>query len=116
MSDSIEPHGVPTADELLEAVEECLRTELLPDLDGRQQYLVRVCSAAVAQVRRELQLHDVQAAADRARLADLGVRDDAELVAEIRAGVSGERRRAIVVALTQRVRDQLAVVDPRSVS
>lgn len=106
-----------TMDELLEAVEECLRDELLPAAEGRSAYLLRVSVGALAQVRRELALGpELDEAHDR-RLVTLGVADDLALATEIRAGGLTEGRRdEIVAALRERVSDQLRVVQasPRS--
>ena len=110
---TVRPHAVPTADELLEAVEECLRDELLPSAEGRAGYLLRVSVAALAQVRRELALGAELDRAHRHRLATLGVADDLALADEIRAGhLSDARREAILAALRASVADQLRVVAP----
>ena len=110
---SHQPHAVPTADELLEAVEECLRDELLPAADGRTSYLLRVSVAALSQVRRELALADELDEAHRRRLERLGVADDLALADEIRAGVIDDARRyEIVLACRERIADQLRVVSP----
>ncbi len=107
------PHAVPTIDELLEAVEECLREELLPSAEGRARYLLRVSVAALAQVRRELTLSESLDAAHRARLERLGVVDDLALATEIRdGGLSPDRRADILRMLGERVADQLRVVAP----
>jgi hypothetical protein len=109
----IEPHAVPTVDELLEAVEECLRDELLPEADGRTNYLLRVSVAALSQVRRELALGAQIEETHRRRLDLLGVADDLGLAAEIRAGgLDPARHNEIVLALRERVADQLRVVAP----
>lgn len=108
-----QPHAVPTTDELIEAVEECLREELLPEADGRASYLLRVSVAALAQVRRELSLSDELDDAHQRRLERLGVTSDVALAEEIRAGnLSKPRRADVIAALRERVADQLRVVAP----
>ena len=107
-------HGVPTTDELLEAVAECLADELMPQASGRERYLLRVCVAALGQVRRELTLGPQHDRDHSERLARLGVADDAALAEEIRAGIGPERTAAVMAALRERVRDQVAVVSADS--
>jgi hypothetical protein len=50
----------PTIDELLAAIEGFLEQEIFPHVDGARQFHTRVALAAMAMVRRELELHEVQ--------------------------------------------------------
>ena len=104
--------GVPDRDDLLEAVAECLRDELLPDLAGRARYLLQVCLSALEMVRREEAHGQELAAAEQAFRSETGTVDDAALVAEIRAGVDEARAAQLVEALVRRNRADLAVVRP----
>lgn len=101
------PHDRPTADELLEAVQEWVSG--LP-LDGRDHFLARVTTRVVDVVRREIVLAPTLAARHAERLAALGVESDAELAAQIR---SGRDDRIVVRALCDTVIDKLRVADPR---
>jgi hypothetical protein len=83
--------GVPTTSDLLEAVTEYLRDELLPAADGATRYQLRVCVAALEIARRDLTYGPAVAAEHQRLLATLGVSDDAALAAEIRRGLSPER-------------------------
>jgi aminoglycoside phosphotransferase (APT) family kinase protein len=100
------PHDRPTADELVEAVQEWIGT--LP-LTGRDAFLARVAGRALDVVRREAVLGPALAAAHAVRLASLGVGSDAELAAAIRAGRDdAEVERAVHAAVV----DKLLVADP----
>jgi hypothetical protein len=67
-------HGIPTTQELLEAVREFLEQDVMPATDGRLRFHARVAANALAQVERELELG----------MPDLA--GDAELCAAIRDG------------------------------
>jgi aminoglycoside phosphotransferase (APT) family kinase protein len=102
-----QPHDRPTAGELLEAVQEWI--DGLP-LAGRDAFLAKVATRALAVVGRELDLGPALAAAHAARLDALGVSDDAELAAAIR---SGRDDAAVESAVRAAVVDKLRVADPR---
>jgi hypothetical protein len=107
--------AMPTVLDLLEAIEECLADEVLPDAEGRTRHLVRLSAAAVAQVRRDLELGPDLEAAHRRRLDRLGVADDIELADEIRrGGLTDDRRNDVLAALRERVADQLSIVSSGS--
>ena len=100
------PHDRPTADELLEAVQEWLATL---SLLGRDHFLTRVSTRALDVVRRELALGPTLAARHQERLAALGVDSDTELAAQIRAG---RDEPAVNTAVCEAVIDKLLVADP----
>jgi aminoglycoside phosphotransferase (APT) family kinase protein len=104
------PHDRPTADELLEAVQEWVAGLALA---GRDRFLGRVTARALDVVRRELRLGPTLAARHARRLADLGVETDTELAAEIRAGRDGP---TVVAAVRDAVIDKLSVADPDQLS
>jgi len=79
-------HGEPTAAQLLEAVREFLEGDVMASTQGRVQFHARVAARVLATVERELALDGRDRAAHAARLASLGVTDDAELAAAIRGG------------------------------
>ena len=101
------PHDRPTAEELVEAVREWV--EALP-LSGPDAFGQRVATRALRIVERELALAPELGPRHLARLAALGVRDDAELARRIRAGVDDD---ATVAAVREAVVDKLTVADPR---
>ena len=107
------PHGVPTAAELLEAVGELLRGDVMGATDGQVRFHARVAANVVDIVGRELVLGPAHAAAHAQRLAALGVADDAELAARIRSGDLYHRSDEVVAVVRSTVADKLAVANPR---
>lgn len=107
-----EPHDVPTVEQLVEAVREWLETDVVHSTEGRLRFHARVAANMLGMVERELEVGDRQAAAHRERLRELGVDDDRELAAAIRAGrlaVDEDRLREL---LRDSVVDKLAVANP----
>lgn len=106
-------HGRPTAAELAAAVQEFLREELMPALEGRLRFHTLVAANVLAIIERELTLGPAQEEQHAARLADLGVRDDAELAAAIRGGSLDERTPEVVEALWESVVAKVRVANPK---
>ena len=106
------PHDLPSASELLEAVREFLDAEVVPSADGRLKFHARVAANVVAMVARELVLGARQEADHAARLAGLGVRDEAELAEAIRSGALEGRRDEVRAVVAATVADKLAVAHP----
>ena len=71
--------------ELLEAVREWIDRDVIPSTDGRLRFHARVASNVLGIVEREIELGPGQQLAHGERLAQLGVADDRELAAAIRA-------------------------------
>lgn len=105
-------HDRPTARELVQAVREFLERDALATAEGRLRFHARVAVNALAIAEREMELGPAQDAAHRARLAELGVADDAELAAAIRAGLLDDRHDEVREALIAAVRAKLEVADP----
>ncbi len=105
--------GVPTAAELVEAVAEFLRDEVMEQASGRLRFNARVAANVLGIVERELKLGDAAAVAHAQRLATLGVAGDAELVDAIRAGRFDDRLPELVAALRASTRDRLEIANPR---
>jgi hypothetical protein len=61
----------PTADEMLEAVEEFLREKIMPEVSGHLNFHSRVAANVIASVRREIAEAPAAEAAQRERLAGL---------------------------------------------
>jgi len=106
------PHDIPTAADLLAAVEGFLRDEVVPATEGRLAFHVRVAANVVGIVGRQLALGPEQAAAHAARLAALGVHSEEELAAAIRSGALDDRLDEVRVAVRATVADKLAVAHP----
>ncbi|MGH3743459.1 MAG: DUF6285 domain-containing protein [Mycobacteriales bacterium] len=106
-------YGRPSAAELAAAAAEYLRDELLPTLEGRQRFQVLVTANVLGVIHRELTLGPGHETAQAGRLADLGVRDDAELSAQIRAGRFDERVPELLQSLRESVRAKLEVANPK---
>ncbi|MET7329543.1 DUF6285 domain-containing protein [Nonomuraea sp. NPDC005650] len=105
------PHDVPTAAQLVAAVRDFLQSDVLPAVDGRVRFHTRVAVNVLGMVEREITLGPEQAREHAARLAGLGMADDAELAAAIREG-RVEDDHALVAALEQAVRAKLEVANP----
>jgi ABC-type sulfate/molybdate transport systems ATPase subunit len=107
-----EPHDVPTAGQLVEAVREFLERDVMAATEGRVQFHTRVAINALNMVQRELELGVAQAAAHRAALDRLGVADEAAFAAAIRDGALDDRRSEVVEVLRETVRAKLEVANP----
>jgi hypothetical protein len=108
-----QPHDVPTAVELLEAVRGYLDDTARPLLEGRPAFHARVASNALAIVQRQWELGAGQAAAHAARLEQLGFTDDRALAASIRDGDFAGRDDELWHAVTAAAHDKLRVANPR---
>ena len=108
-----EPHDVPTAQQLVEAVREFLERDVMAATEGRVQFHTRVAINALAMVERELELGAAQEAEHRAALDGLGVSDDAELAAAIREGRLDDRSAEVIDVVRRTVRAKLEVANPR---
>lgn len=107
-----EPHDVPTAAQLVEAVREFLESDVMAATEGRVRFHTRVAVNALKMVERELALGPAQAAVHRAALDRLGVADEAALAAAIRSGALDGRRDEVVQVLRETVRAKLEVANP----
>jgi aminoglycoside phosphotransferase (APT) family kinase protein len=104
--------GPPPLTELLDAVAGAIDSDLLPDSQGRAQYLLRVCRNAVRMAIRELTLGEELSRRDHDRRVAAGLPlDDGALAASIRRREVTDE--AVAAALWARTADLLEVVDPR---
>lgn len=106
------PHDVPTAQQLVEAVREWLERDVMAATSGRLQFHTRVAVNVLAMVERELESGAAQAAEHARRLGALGVADEAELAAAIRDGRLDDRLDAVRDAVFATVVDKLRVANP----
>lgn len=105
--------GVPTAAELVEAVTEFLRDEVMEQSSGRLRFNARVASNVLASVERELRSGSEVAEAHARRLERLGVTDDSELASAIRAGRFDDRVGELIAELRADTRERLRIANPR---
>jgi hypothetical protein len=108
-----EPHDIPDAAGLVEAVREFLERDVMAATSGRVQFHTRVAVNVLGMVERELALGREQARRHAAGLAALGVRSEEELAAGIRAGAFEDRLEQVTAFVRETVRDKLAVANPR---
>jgi len=106
------PHDAPTAAQLIEAVREWLERDVAASTEGRLKFHARVAANVLAIVERELDLGGLQATEHAARLARLGVPDDAALAAGIRRHEFDDRLDELRELLLNSVIDKLLVANP----
>lgn len=108
----VNPHGAPTTAELVEAVREWIERDVMSSAEGRLRFHARVAMNMLAMVEREIELGAEHAVAHAERLTALGVDDDRELAAAIRAGDLDDRFDEVRSMLRAVVDDKLAVANP----
>jgi hypothetical protein len=108
-----QPHDVPSAAELVEAVREFLEKDVMAATEGRVNFHTRVAVNVLNMVQRELELGDEQAAHHAARLASLGVESEKALSEAITAGQLDDRLPEVVAVVRESVREKLAVANPK---
>jgi len=113
------PDSRPTAADLLAGVADYLERELLPTLDGRHRYHVRVAANALKIIRRELEQGPALNDAEHQRLAALLGRDGSldalnrELARRIRDGEIALDDPALLDHLKRSIADALAINNPK---
>lgn len=105
------PHDVPTVPEIVEAVRGWL-DDVGTAAQPPSAFHIRIAVNLLEMVDRELELGPGHEVAHRARLAQLGVADDAELCAMIRSGRADDRLDEVRTLVWASVRDKLAVANP----
>jgi aminoglycoside phosphotransferase (APT) family kinase protein len=105
-------HDRPTAVELLEAARGALGAEVLPHLQGRPAFQLRVVLRALGIARRELSQLEQHTALHAAALSAVGCRDEQELGRAIREGRLGESDQLLLATLRMIVRAKLEVANP----
>lgn len=108
-----EPHDMPDAAGLVEAVREFLERDVMRATEGRVNFHTRVAVNVLGMVERELRQGPAQAAAHASGLATLGVADEAELAAAIRDGRLDDRLDEVRRFVTETVRHKLEVANPK---
>lgn len=107
------PHDVPSAEQLVESVREWMERDVMSGTSGRLQFHTRVAINVLAMVERELRLGQGQSVAHAVRLAQLGCADDRELADRIRSGAFDDRLDEVRELVRADVRDKLAVANPK---
>jgi hypothetical protein len=108
----------PSAADLLAGVIDYLERELLPTLEGRHRFHVRVAANALAVVKREIELGPGLSEAERNRLAAMLGQDgtldalNRELARRIRDGEIADEGK-LVEHLRRSVADALAINNPK---
>jgi hypothetical protein len=106
------PNDVPSAIDLLGAVEDFLRDSVLPQASDDIRFYVRVSANILAVVQRELAGGDVRAAAYRADLDTLGATGEADLATRIRSGALDWQDPHLLDVVRRTVRAKLEVARP----
>lgn len=107
------PHDMPSAQQLVEAVREWLERDVMTGTTGRLQFHTRVAVNVLAMVERELQVGAAQAAVHADRLAQLGCVDEHDLARKIREGELDDRLPEVLELVWATVRDKLTVANPK---
>jgi Domain of unknown function (DUF6285) len=107
-----EPHDAPSLEQMVESVREWIAGDVIAGTEGRLRFHARVAANMLGMIERELRVGPAQAEAHRRRLSQLGVADDAELAAAIRAGELDERGEELRELLRASVVDKLLVANP----
>lgn len=106
-------HEFPTAAQLVDAVEQFLRNDVMPALDGRLQFHTLVAANVLAVIGRELELGPQQETEHQDRLTELGVADDAALADAIKNGDLDGRLPELLDVLLADVAAKVTVANPK---
>jgi len=113
------PQSFPKASILLSAAAKYLEEELLPTLTDYHRFQTRVTVNILNLIRRELELHEGQAASERHLLAELVGRDaelatlSMDLATRIRSGAIALENPALRSFIRQSLNDALTINNPR---
>jgi hypothetical protein len=109
----------PHAPELLRAIREFLAGDVLPKLEGRTQFHLKVAINSLAILERETTSGARVDAAELARLKTLLGRDgslselNAELARQLRTGLRDETDAALMAHLRATIADKIAISNPK---
>jgi Domain of unknown function (DUF6285) len=113
------PNSYPDAVTMLGAAVKYLEDELLPTLDGYHRFKTRVTINVLAMIKRELEMREGQAAAERERLtAILGHGGEveelsSELADKIKSGAVSSDDAALRAHIRHILADALAINNPK---
>lgn len=108
-----QPHDMPSAAQLVEAVREFLERDVMTSTEGRVQFHTRVAINVLNMVQRELVDGPAQAEAHAAGLARLGMADEAALATAIRDGSLDDRLDEVRAFVRDTVEAKLSVANPK---
>jgi hypothetical protein len=109
----------PHAPELLRAIREFLGNDVLPKLEGRTQFHLKVAINSLAILEREATHGPAADAGEQARLQALLGRDgslatlNTELARQLRAGTRDESDAALMAHLRATIADKIAISNPK---
>ena len=107
------PHDMPSAAGLVEAVREFLERDVMTSTEGRVQFHTRVAINVLNIVQRELEDGPAMAVTHEKGLQRLGFSSERELADAIRRGDVDDRLDEISDFVYATVRDKLAVANPK---
>lgn len=105
-------HTFPDATQIVDAVREFLREEVMPATEGAVSFHARVAANLLDTLARELALGEAGEQRYTAALAGLGCRDEDDLALRIRSRDLGPDDPGLVKALWTITDDRLAVANP----
>jgi aminoglycoside phosphotransferase (APT) family kinase protein len=105
-------HDRPTAIELIDAARGALGDDVLPQVDGRAAFQLRVSLRALGMVRRELEHRAEHETLHAAALESVECADEAELARAIREGSLSVDAREVFAAVRTTVRAKLEAANP----
>jgi hypothetical protein len=112
-ADDMNPHDMPDAAGLVEAVREFLERDVMTSTQGRVQFHTRVAINVLNIVQRELVDGPGMAAAHEKGLQQLGFSSERDLADAIRGGQVDDRLDEVSDFVYQTVHDKLAVANPK---
>jgi len=107
-----EPHDIPSAAALVEAVREFLERDVMESTEGRVKFHARVAVNVLRMVERELSLGAAQARQHADGLAALGLGSEGALADAIRSADLDDRRDEVLAFVIETVRSKLEVANP----
>ncbi len=108
-----EPHDMPDAAALVEAVREYMERDVMAATEGRVQFHARVAVNVLRMVEREIALGPDQHAEHTRGLARLGMASERDLADAIRSGALDDRMTEVREFVTETVRFKLEVANPK---
>jgi Domain of unknown function (DUF6285) len=109
------PLDEPSGAALLEYVISFLNEEILPEVDGRKKFLLRVAINALTILRREDEQFDVAFELTFSRLRELGVTSEEDLAAAIRTDTDVATSPEVLKFVMDWTRAKLQISNPRYV-
>ena len=106
------PYDAPSAEDLIQAVQEYLSEDLLPKSSGAEKWKLRIAVNSLSIAIRELTERDEDQATYAKIMNELGVEDEASLAEKIKAGELDGNLSDIHKKLSEITRRKLNVSNP----